>query len=236
MHLFYHPNIDDNKIELNEEESAHAIRVLRMHEGEILHVTDGRGTEAICKIEKADAKKCSLQIVERKIHDRYRPYYLHIALAPTKNRERTEWFVEKAVECGIDEITFMATQKSERSKINLERMQKIAVSAMKQSKQWHLPTIHQLTAFDTWLENNQSVHRYIAWCGVNSDTKQLSEAIRADAKNITIAIGPEGDFTAEEIQAAIQHHFVPVSLGKSILRTETAALYACMAIKTLLEK
>jgi 16S rRNA (uracil1498-N3)-methyltransferase len=234
MHLFYQAEIDTDHIVLHEEESAHAIRVLRLKQGDTLHLTDGKGNEAICRIDKADTRKCELQVIERITHPSLRNYKLHIAMAPTKNRGRIEWFVEKAVECGINEISFVSTEKSERSKVNLERLQKIAVSAMKQSKQWYLPKIHQLTTLDEFVKNYNSGLRLIAWCIHAENTKLLSHAIPVNAEDVTLLVGPEGDFTANEVELAMRNGFVPVSLGKSILRSETAALYGCMAVKTLL--
>ena len=235
MHLFYHPQITTNTFTLSEEESAHAIRVLRLKTGDTVRVTDGRGTEALCKIVHADTRTCTLHMVQQTLHAKTRPYSLHIALAPTKNRERIEWFVEKAVECGIDEVSFIYTENSERGKLNVERLHKISLSAMKQSKQWHLPVIHELKPYAEFMADEHKGTKLIAWCETEVNGHILRNCIPPHTTHITLLIGPEGDFTSKELTLATEAGFIPVSLGHSILRTETAALFGCMAVKTLLE-
>jgi 16S rRNA (uracil1498-N3)-methyltransferase len=234
MHVFFQPLITGSSVTLNEDESKHCVRVLRMQKGDRVHLADGRGTHAVATVSDDNPKKCVLEIVERTVVEKFHPYYLHIFIAPTKNFDRMEWFIEKATEAGIDEITFIETANSERSKINPERCEKIAISAMKQSKQWWLPKISGITRFrDAIGSPGQDTLKLVAWCETPHDN-QLHEALAANRKtNITFLIGPEGDFTADEIAFATNLGFKPVSLGKSILRTETAALYACMAVKAL---
>lgn len=235
MHIFYQKNLDSNQLELTEDESKHAIRVLRLKKGDELQLTDGKGTHAIAIITNDNPKKCELEITRRNNWQRNRNYTLNIIVAPTKNMERIEWFIEKAVEIGIDDITFIETENSERIKINMERCEKIAISAMKQSKQWFLPKIHPVQKLSELLQKNnfENNHNYIAWCEVEKTqllSTQLSK-LSENPKPITILIGPEGDFTASEVKLAQQIGFIPVSLGNNILRTETAALFACMNAK-----
>jgi 16S rRNA (uracil1498-N3)-methyltransferase len=241
MHLFYLPTITNDLLELSEEESKHAIRVLRLKKGDSIDLVDGKGTHAKAIIVDDNPKKCVLSSVSQKLHtieeSTGRNYHLHILIAPTKNSERMEWFIEKAIEIGVDEITFIETTNSERAKVNMDRCAKIAISAMKQSKQWFLPTIHSVVKLNSWLKDNQTEgqHNYIAWCE-SEQTELLSQKLKqpkVDKQYITIIIGPEGDFTPAEIEAAQQAQFKPVSMGKSILRTETAAIYACASVKTI---
>ncbi len=240
MHLFYQPIVLSDKIQLTEEESKHAVRVLRLKKGDMVDITDGKGLQAKARIEDDNPKKCVLEIVSRIQHKPNRTYKLHIVVAPTKNIERIEWFIEKATEMGIDSISFMETENSERSRIKLDRCEKIAVSAMKQSKQWFVPALNDIRDFKTVLaQNTNQTEKYIAWCET-PQTEFLPNLILKKANNsslereIIVLIGPEGDFSAAETTLAQQSGYVPVSLGNTILRTETAALFACAAIKTIL--
>lgn len=237
MHVFYQSNLNQPQITLSEEESKHCVRVLRMSKGDVIHLADGNGTLAEAVISNDHPKRCVLDVINKSHYTREessgRDYYLHLLVAPTKNFERMEWLLEKATEAGLDEITFIETTNSERAKVNMERCEKIVISAMKQSKQWYLPRINALTKFADALPEVQPSSGFIAWCPT-SFTEQLSTQIKPKHhKHIRILIGPEGDFTQAETQLAIEKGYEPVSLGKSILRTETAALYACMAIKAL---
>ena len=235
MHVFFQPDINQTEIQLSEDESKHCVRVLRLKSGDTVHLTDGKGTEAIAHIIDDNPKRCRLSIVNRVQHPHSAPYQLHLVVAPTKNFDRMEWLIEKATEAGLSSIRFIETENSERSKVNLERCEKITISAMKQSKQWHLPVVHPLTSFKDCLQQIPAdSSKFIAWCP-HPQTELLSTQLSAlNTRDITILIGPEGDFTAGEIKQALTNNFVPVSLGKSILRTETAALFACMAVKTLI--
>ena len=234
MHVFFQPQLDTPSIQLNEEESKHCVRVLRLKKGEEVHLADGKGTHAVAMISDDNPKRCVLDITGKENTPREKSYYLHILIAPTKNFERTEWFIEKATEAGIDEITLIETRNSERNKVNMERCEKIAVSAMKQSKQWWLPRINPVVKLADTVASIPSGLKLIAWCETNKE-QLISTALKTNTQEIiTILIGPEGDFTAQEVELAREAGFQPVSLGKSTLRTETAALYACMAVKAIL--
>lgn len=239
MHLFFQPDLTSDQLWLSEEESKHCVRVLRLQKGDSVYLADGKGTEAKAVIIEDNPKKCLLTIESRTNHQNTSKVYLHILVAPTKNMERMEWFIEKATEVGVSEITFLETTNSERTKINLERCNKVAISAMKQSKQWVLPQINEvrkLTHYLNALDTPINELRFVAWCGqeqLQTLPVYLEKQKPFKQTPITILIGPEGDFTETEIILAKQVHFQLVSFGASILRTETAALYACMAIKTI---
>lgn len=233
MHVFYVPELGEDLLTLSEEESKHAIRVLRLKKGEELHLADGKGMQCIATIIDDNVKKCSLQIKER-IHHKPRTTTLHIAIAPTKNFDRIEWFIEKATEMGIEEISFIECTRGERNKINLDRCIKTAVSAMKQSKQWWLPQINNIVIFQKFLETtaHSNATKLIAWCETDKQELILKHInTSAPSKHLIFLIGPEGDFTENEILQAQQNRFIPVSLGAGILRTETAALYVCALAK-----
>jgi 16S rRNA (uracil1498-N3)-methyltransferase len=235
MHVFYQPDLSLNEILLSEEESKHCIRVLRMKKGDEVHLADGKGTHAVATITDDNPKKCLLAIKIRNLTSAIRNYRLHIIIAPTKNFDRIEWFIEKAVEAGVDEITFIECENSERAKVNMERCEKIAVSAMKQSKQWWLPQINTPVKFSDLIKSTTiEGAKYMAWCETDKTALLNHQIIQSPNYYITVLIGPEGDFTKTEVEQAKQAGFEPVSLGESILRTETAALYTCMAVKALL--
>lgn len=236
MHVFYQPDITLPFITLSEEESKHCVRVLRLQNGDKIFLADGNGKLATAQITDNHPKKCVLQIVsvEQFLREESsgRQYYLHIMIAPTKNMERVEWFIEKATEVGIDEITFIETENSERNKVNMVRCLKIAISAMKQSKQWYFPKINELKSLKEIIQQPLTGAKYVAWCDVDK-TQLFSNMLDKQENSYTVLIGPEGDFTTQEINACLQSGFVPVSFGATILRTETAALYGVMAIKAL---
>ncbi|MFA6262184.1 MAG: RsmE family RNA methyltransferase [Bacteroidia bacterium] len=232
MHSFYFPDLQAEELILDEEESKHCIKVLRLREGDIIQLIDGKGQVADARIEDAHPKKCRLQITSRTFVETKRNYKLHIALAPTKNAERLEWFVEKAVECGIDKITFIETQHGERGRVNMERCHKIAVSAMKQSHQSWLPVLQSPLPLMDWIREAKGT-RLMAACVAEANTDITRFLLPSTDAFYSIAIGPEGDFNSEEIISAQQAGFKLVTLGSSILRAETAALYACMATKAL---
>jgi 16S rRNA (uracil1498-N3)-methyltransferase len=230
MKLFFHPNpvVD---AALNEEESMHAIKVLRLKEKDLIHIIDGKGNLYEAEINKAHAKKCGFRILTDKNEKKKHSYYLHIAIAPTKNIDRIEWFVEKAVEIGIDEITFLQCEHSERKNINQERIEKIAVSAMKQSMNLYLPILNEMTSFSKFLSLPKKENCFIAH--LEDGERKLFKKEINNSENILILIGPEGDFSKEEIKEALAQRYVPVSLGESRLRTETAALAACFICSTV---
>lgn len=223
MNLFYQPEVPNGIHFLDEDESRHAVRVLRLTAGDLLDVTDGKGMLYQCRISKADAQKCCFEIIHKVIQPA-KLYSIHIAIAPTKNIDRIEWFVEKAVEIGIDKITFVLCQKSERKSINLERIHKLAISAMKQSQQTLLPIISPIQSFQIVAKENAD-QKFIAYVD-QANPDRLKD--KADVKkNCLVLIGPEGDFSHEELIFAIQNDFQKVSLGPHRLRTETAGLAAC---------
>ena len=227
MQLFYSPDITPPLYTLSEEESGHCVRVLRLKEGDSLHITDGKGTLYRAEVEDAHPKRCTIRIVEEHHEWEKRPYSLTIAVAPTKNIDRIEWFVEKATECGIDRIVPILCDHSERKVIKGERLEKIAISAMKQSLKAYLPTIAPLTPIRTLLEEEFDGVRLIAHCEEDMERIFMGELIDK-GDNVMVLIGPEGDFSKEEIEAARKAGFREVTLGKERLRTETAALAAAM--------
>ncbi len=230
MSLFYAPNIKENLL-LPEEESQHAIKVLRMVEGDALEIIDGNGTYYEAKITIANHKKCKVEIVNEIQEYHKRPIHLHVAIAPTKNIERIEWFAEKVTEIGIDEITPIICRFSERKVVKLERIEKILISAMKQSKKAYLPKLNEQCTFKEFMAKKIEGEKYIGHC-YEEDKKELASTYTA-RKDVTILIGPEGDFSEDEVHMAISNGFVPISLGESRLRTETAGIVACHTINIL---
>ena len=224
MQLFFAEDIESGYCTLSEEESHHCVKVLRKGAGDEISVTDGLGTLCRCRIVEPDAKRCGIEVVERLTEYGRRPFRLHIAVAPTKNTARMEWFIEKAVEMGIDEITPIVCDHSERCILKRERMEKIVVSAMKQSLKAYRPTVNELTPLKELIARPFDGQRFIAYC--DGDHRQpLHDAYRAGADALML-IGPEGDFSTAEVEASLAAGFIPVTLGPSRLRTETAALAA----------
>ena len=234
MHLFYTPAIQNSSFTLDEDESKHAIRVLRLLAGDIIYLMDGKGGLYECNITDANPKRCTVSIVKKEQTEK-RKTSLHLAVAPTKNMDRMEWLVEKATEIGMDEISMLLSANSERAIIKTERLEKIAVSAIKQSLKTYLPLINEMIPFKKFVENHKafSGKKCIAYCG-EGDKKPLKNVIDSNS-NALILIGPEGDFTKEEVAFAIQNGFETVSLGNSRLRTETAALVACHTFNLIQE-
>jgi len=231
--LYYAPEIAVRPF-LPEEETRHCIRVMRLGEGDEICVTDGKGRLYKAIIVSAAGKECSLKITESVQQQPCADYSVHIAVAPTKNTDRMEWFTEKATETGIDIISFLRCRYSERRDIKLNRIEKIAVGAMKQSQKYYLPIINEMIDFKDFIlrSHDYSGCRMIAHCEEDGDRTLLEKAY-ITGSNALILIGPEGDFSHEEIVFARQNGFTPVSLGKSRLRTETAALIACHSIHLL---
>ena len=226
MQLFYNPDITiaSNEFSFDKEESKHIIKVLRKKEGDILHVTNGLGYLFNTEIILASEKKCTVKIIssdEQKKND----FYIHLAVAPTKMNERYEWFLEKATEIGIHEITPIICDHSERTTIKIERFDKIIQSAMKQSNQFFLPKLNEPATFKNFISKNHDGNTYIAHCE-ESNKKLLKDEVKPNQK-YTLLIGPEGDFSTQEINLALSNKFIPVSLGNTRLRTETAAIVAC---------
>ncbi len=223
MQLFFAEDIQSNYYTLDGEESKHCIRVLRMTEGDELWLTDGQGTLCRCHIIDASPKACGLEVVECTVKEP-RPWRLHLAVAPTKNIARMEWLIEKAVEMGIETITPVVCEHSERCVLRQDRMERIVTSAMKQSLKVFRPIVHKATALSALLEQPFEGQRLIAYCDGNHRTR-LQEAYTAGG-DVQILIGPEGDFSHDEVSAALASGYTAVTLGASRLRTETAAMAA----------
>lgn len=228
MQIFYAPDIRINP-ELPEEEAGHCVRVLRLSEGDEILVADGKGEFHQAVIRRAHPKHCEVEILKSWSPAPLWPAYLHIAVAPTKNMDRMEWFAEKATEIGIDAITFLCCQFSERREIKTARIEKILVSAMKQSQKARLPQLGEMTPFKTFVRQPFEGRKFIAHC--EDGEKRSLKSLLGPSENALILIGPEGDFSPEEIQMALNNGFEPISLGDSRLRTETAALVACMTAR-----
>jgi 16S rRNA (uracil1498-N3)-methyltransferase len=227
MQLFYNPDInkDTTQIIFDKIESKHIVRVLRKKEDAILHITNGKGFLFDAKIIIASDKKCIAEIIA--IHEKPKPwnYYLHIAIAPTKLNDRIEWFLEKATEIGIDEITPIICNNSERRFIKLERFEKIIQSAMKQSLKFTLPKLNPPVKFNEFISQEFDGTICIAHCEEEKEKQLLTSVINPSEKT-TILIGPEGDFSKQEIIKSLDKKITPISLGESRLRTETAGLVA----------
>ena len=233
MHLFYTPDLKDNLYILNETESKHCIRVLRLNTNDQIKLIDGKGGFYTAKIIDPNSKKCSIEIIETKKEFGKRNHYLHLAIAPTKNMDRFEWFLEKATEIGIDEITPIICEHSERKILKPDRLEKIIVSAIKQSIKAYKPKLNDLTNYRDFIEQNFNGIKYIAHCEDNQ--KKLLKNNYNKGQNAIVLIGPEGDFSPEEIEKARNNNFTEISLGESRLRTETAGVVACHTINLLNE-
>ncbi len=231
MNIFYCPEILTGQNFLDKEESGHAVRVLRMKEGDDLTIVDGKGGFYEAKISKANPNQCEFEITEKKENYGKRNFYLHIAIAPTKNFDRTEWFLEKATEIGIDEISFLNCEKSERRVVKLERAEKIVVSAMKQSVKAFLPKLNEMVDFKKFIKSQNAEAKFIAHCR-DGEKQNLKDCI-TNHKNILILIGTEGDFSEAEVNLATENGYTSVTLGKSRLRTETAGIVACHTVNLL---
>lgn len=227
MHVFYTPDIQTHP-ELPEEEAQHCIRVLRLNAGDEITLTDGRGNFYRAEITAATNKRCLVKVIKTMPQDPLWQGHLHIAMAPTKNMDRNEWFAEKATEVGIDELTFLNCRFSERRVIKTERIEKILISAIKQSLKARLPKLNEMTDFDKFIAQDFSGQKFIAHC--YEGEKPLLKEVAKPGEDTLILIGPEGDFSEEEVAKAIGNGFKPISLGKSRLRTETAALVATVII------
>lgn len=224
MHVFYTPDIQ-TRAELPEEEAQHCVRVLRLSAGDPVMLTDGKGNFYRAEISAATNKRCLLNILETIPQEPLWSGHLHIAMAPTKNMDRTEWFTEKATEIGFDELTFLNCRYSERKVIKTERISKILVSAIKQSLKARLPILNEMTDFNKFISQPFKGQKFIAHC-YEGEKPLLKEVVRT-GEDALVLIGPEGDFSEEEVRKAMENGFRPISLGRSRLRTETAALVAC---------
>jgi 16S rRNA (uracil1498-N3)-methyltransferase len=229
MQLFYNPNIDETteSFSFDKEESKHIIKVLRKKDTDILFVTNGFGLLFKTEITLASDNKCTVQIlsVEKTEPSKFQ---LHLAVAPTKMNDRYEWFLEKATEIGIHEITPIICDRSERKVVNRERFEKILLTAMKQSNVLFLPKLNEAISFKEFVKQKSEGLQLIAHCE-ETDKKSLKSVLKPN-ENVTLLIGPEGDFSEKEIALALENDYVPVSLGNTRLRTETAAVVACHSV------
>lgn len=233
MQLFYAPEISLPRYTLNEEESKHCIRVLRMSLGDELHLTDGRGTLYRCKVVDDNVKRCTVEVVET-IEEYQKPSYnLTMAVAPTKNIERFEWFLEKATEIGVSEVYPIVTEHSERRQIKLDREQKVVTAAVKQSLKAYHPTLHDLTPVKQVIAMPFEGQKFIAHCNSTLGEREYLGSLIKKGGNTLILIGPEGDFSPEEITFALRNGFTAISLGRERLRTETAAVVATVVTSTI---
>lgn len=231
MHLFYCPEILNEEVYvLPEQEMHHAIHVLRMRTGDKVRLTDGKGNMFQAEIISAQKKECVVKIIASEVQQNDRHYHLHIAIAPVKSSDRFEVFLEKVTEMGVDEITPLLCHNSERRKISIEKNRQTLVSAMKQSGRCYLPQLHELILLKDFILQNSmpQTNKYIAHCKTSVRANFFHSA--ASAQNVLILIGPEGDFTEEEILLAEKNNFTSVSLGDMRLRTETAGILACAGL------
>jgi 16S rRNA (uracil1498-N3)-methyltransferase len=233
MHLFYTPNIQSSQYVLDKEESTHCVRVLRLTEGSEIHLTDGKGNLYRAELVSASPKECIVEIIETYCEYGKLNFDLHIAIAPTKNIDRFEWFLEKATEIGISQITPIICEHSERIIVKPERLKKIITSAVKQSLKAYHPVLNEAIKLKDFLKEDFKENKFIAHC--EKDEKQLLQNVYQKGNNALILIGPEGDFSMNEINAALEKDFIPISLGKSRLRTETAGIIACHTINLINE-
>ena len=231
MHRFYAPDIAET-LQLPEQESQHAVRVLRMSEGDELEVVDGCGCRYVCRITLAHSKRCAVEIVERVEEKPRWGCEIVLAVAPTKNLDRMEWLAEKVTEMGVDRIIPLRCRYSERKELKTERLGKILVSAMKQSLKAVLPQLDEMTPVMDVIGMPFAGKKYIAYCDSRIGRRLFSQEFVKN-ENTLILIGPEGDFSPEEIEAALSAGFVPISFGDSRLRTETAAMYAVATVHAM---
>jgi len=232
MYLFYAPGLKNDTHVMTKDESRHCIKSLRLGRNDFVHLTDGRGNLFQARIVEDDPHRCVVEVEQTWPEYGKRPFTLHVALAPTKNIKRFEWFLEKVTELGIDEITPLRCFHSERKQVNRERMNRILISAMKQSLKTYLPQLHEMRSFADFVRNTCQDNRYMGYS--EEDTPHLKQRYRP-GENALIVIGPEGDFSHEEVALARDHGFLTVSLGQSRLRTETAGVVAAHSIHLLNE-
>jgi len=233
MQLFYTPDVNPANPQylLNEEESKHCVRVLRLVNGEDVRLIDGRGGFYAARILDAHPKRTLLQVLSVQTEFNKRNHYLHLAVAPTKNIERMEWLLEKATEIGVDEVSFLVCQRSERKELKLDRLNKIVTAAVKQSIKAYVPILNEPVAYSQFIRRSFAGQLFIAHCEDGEKTSLRSEL--KQGSHYLILIGPEGDFSSNEIADALNNGFKAITLGESRLRTETAALEACFEVNFL---
>jgi 16S rRNA (uracil1498-N3)-methyltransferase len=230
MQLFFHPEIseDSQQVTFPRDESKHIVKVLRKIEGDILYLTNGKGFLFETKIISANHNNCSVKVLSAK-KQKPAPYRLHLAVAPTKMNDRYEWFLEKATEIGVHEITPIICEHSERKVVKLNRFERVLQSAVKQSLNTYFPILNEAITFSDFLQEQKEGQRFIAHCEEGKGKQSLKGSLQKNS-DIIILIGPEGDFSPEEIKKALNDNWKPVSLGESRLRTETAAIVACHTV------
>lgn len=228
MHWFYSNHIQAPYIRLMDEEALHCAKVLRLKAGSEVAVVDGSGNYYLSKLITVDIKNCTAEIIATTHDFNPLPIHLHVACAPTKNMDRFEWFIEKATEIGISEITPLLCEHSERKQIKTDRLQRLMIAAMKQSQKASLPILHEMVSLKAFISQKHKEQKFIAYCG-EEDKKPFQKMIEK-GKDLLILIGPEGDFSSEEVSLCLQNGFIPVTLGNQRLRTETAALAACHTV------
>ena len=226
MQLFYAPQITLPEYTLAEEESKHAIKVLRLSVGDTLHITDGRGTLHLCQVVSDSAKHCTVRVLESQHEFEKRNYNLTMAVAPTKNIDRYEWFLEKATEIGVDNFVALESEHSERRIIKPERELKVITAAVKQSLKAYHPTLEDMTDFKKFVTRDFDGRKFIAHCGEAIKGKSYLASTLAAGENAVILIGPEGDFSPAEVALAVANGFEEITLGTQRFRTETAAVVA----------
>ena len=232
IHSFYVPDAL-TVTELPSDEAMHALRVLRMKEGDEMMLMDGQGNYYRAEVTLAQSKHCFYEIKEQMPQERQWKGHLHLAIAPTKMMERMEWMTEKAVEVGLDELSFLNCQFSERRQVKIPRIQKIMISAVKQSHKAWITQLNEMVSFDAFIRQSREGRKYIAHCYEEVPRTYLFDELRqsADTGDTTVLIGPEGDFSIEEVRQAVAAGYISVHLGKSRLRTETAGLSAVMMMQ-----
>lgn len=223
--------IQGNRALLDEEESWHCTRVLRSRAGEMLRLIDGQGNFYEAKLELVSDKRCEAVVTGGPFPQQKRDYRFHLAIAPTKQMDRMEWMLEKAVEIGIDEVSFVICERSERTVLKTDRLKKIAVSAVKQSLQAAVPVVNEVVKFREFVKTAAAGQKLIAWCGEGE--KQEVRSLQFNGKTTLALVGPEGDFTGAEVAAALSAGFLPLTLGQNRLRTETAGLTLVQAASLL---
>lgn len=232
MHLFYTPDINGKTYTLSEEESSHCNKVLRLKQGDRVNLIDGVGGLYTAEISEVTKKAVRLTVLDKQIEFGKRNHHLHIAIAPTKNIDRLEWFLEKATEIGIDEITPIICDRSERKIVKEDRLEKVITSAVKQSLTAYHPKINTAISFKDFIKQNEADDKLIAHC-IDEDERQAISKVIKPHQSYLILIGPEGDFSPKEIELALQSGYKPVTLGNTRLRTETAGLAACFEVNFL---
>lgn len=231
MNVFYLPDAQIGTISFPEEESKHIVKVLRMKEGDGFCVTDGNGSLYDAELIDTHPKRAMANLSNQRNGYDIRDFKVSIAIAPTKLNERTEWFLEKATEIGIDEVKLFSSYHSERRVANVDRFKKIVISAMKQSVKSKMPIVEDMVSFDKLVKQNYEGQKFIAW--IDDNVKEQLCDLYKKGENALVLIGPEGDFSKEEVALAKEYGFIPVSLGEARLRTETAAVVACHTIQLI---